>query len=974
MHSSNIGDLLALAGQPAKEASGQLAAEAHIHGVYGDPLGSATLQVVNGTIENQPFSRLYGNVNLADRLITLSSLELDTAGGIVSAKGTFQHAPDNFLVGHAQAHLAVNNVQLAQVKPLQQQQPVAGLIQMTADTAADVVQQNHQSALRIANVSADVSASGLQIQHQDAGSLTASARTANGTVTYQLTSDFAGSNVHINGHTGLNPDYPTVADASIQDLSISKVLQITGETSIPASGSLSADAHMSGTLHAPDANLRLNLSHGNIYQEPINHLRGSLSYSNTVLSISALELSAPAGNISLSGTFTHPADDFKSGSLTLKVNSSPIEVSKIEHVASAEPGLKGTLQLAADASARVLQTNGSPALRFSNLNAKAAFQNVTYNATPLGGANLNAQTKGQTLTFQMDSDLAKSQIRGSGQAQLIGSYPVRASVTFANVRYSNLEPLVGAGAGLPTPADALVEGEASIDGPVLAPDNLTGRLQINRFEVMTNPQPSPTGGPPTRKVDFENKGPIILALDHSVIQVQALHITGPAANLSASGSFNLKNASSPLGLTVGASLDLAALQDVNHDFYSSGRIALNSTVHGNLSQPLANGRIELTNANINYINSPNGLSNGNGVILLNGASATIQSLTGQTGGGTVSVAGFVGSSGPSLNFNLKATAQKVRVLYSGIGVVSNANLTLLGSTRRSLLNGTVTVTRLSYTSSSDAGSLLSAASAPPATPTAPSPLLTGMHLNVHILTSPDLRVVSTYTDSLEVAANLTVRGTAESPGVLGRLTVTNGQLVFFGNTYNVQTGAINFYDPNSIDPILNISLQTVAQGVSVTIGVSGAMDDLKLTYRSDPPLTFEQIVQLLATNTTPANPVIAAQQPPAQQQSLSQMGESALLGQAVANPLASRVQRVFGLTQLKIDPSFSGTNGQPDAQISLQQKIASNITFTYITDVTQTNGQIIRVQWDLTDKLSAVGLRDYNGNVSVELFYKFTKR
>jgi translocation and assembly module TamB len=148
---------------------------------------------------------------------------------------------------------------------------------------------------------------------------------------------------------------------------------------------------------------------------------------------------------------------------------------------------------------------------------------------------------------------------------------------------------------------------------------------------------------------------------------------------------------------------------------------------------------------------------------------------------------------------------------------------------------------------------------------------------------------------------------------------------------------------------------------------------MKLSYRSDPPLTFEQIVQLLATNTTPANPVIAAHQPTPPQQSYTQMGESAVLGQAVANPLASRVQRVFGLTQFKIDPSVAGANG-PSARVTLQQKIASNITFTYITDVQQTNAQIVRVEWDLSNNLSAVGLRDYNGNVSIEFFYKFTRQ
>jgi hypothetical protein len=152
------------------------------------------------------------------------------------------------------------------------------------------------------------------------------------------------------------------------------------------------------------------------------------------------------------------------------------------------------------------------------------------------------------------------------------------------------------------------------------------------------------------------------------------------------------------------------------------------------------------------------------------------------------------------------------------------------------------------------------------------------------------------------------------------------------------------------------------------------MNNLSLSYHSDPPLTFQQIVQLLATNTTPADPTIAAHQPTPTQQSLSQMGESAILGQAVANPLASRVQRVFGLTQFKIDPSISGSNGTPSARVTLQQKIAGNVTFTYITDVTQTNSEIVRVQWDLTPKFSAVTLHDYNGEVSVQFFYKFQTR
>jgi translocation and assembly module TamB len=728
---------------------------------------------------------------------------------------------------------------------------------------------------------------------------------------------------------------------------------------------------VSGTLQAPNANLDFRLVRAEAYQERINRLEGSVAYSNAQVQIPSLKLDVPAGSITLSGSFAHRPGDFNNGLLNLKMSSSELQLAKIAHVEQAKPGFAGDLHLDADISANLRDHNGARQILVSTLNANVAANGLRVNDRSLGQAKFQAITQGHSLKFGLDSDIAGSQIHGSGTSQLVGDYPTRANLSFGNVRYMNIAPFVSTATSTAPPA--FVAGQMSIDGPVLDPNRLRGRLQLSRLDVRTNPQMTPTGAPPLRVVDLQNQGPIIVSLSQSTLHVDQLKIAGPDTNITASGAINLKNGNNPLGLTVAADVDLSLLQDVNRDFYSSGAISLDATLRGTFTQPLVNGRIVLKNANVNYTQAPNGLSNANGIILLNGTSANIQTLTAESGGGKISVAGFVGY-GPVVNFDLRANANKVRVRYSGVSVTSNATISLIGSTRRSLLRGTVIIQRIVYNSSSDAGSLLSSASTPPSTPTAPSSLLAGMRLDIHILTAPDLRVASTYANRLEIFADMTVRGTAANPGMLGRVHVTNGQLVFFGNTYTVSTGTVNFYNPNSIEPVLDVSLETVAQGVSVTIGVSGTMDDLNLSYRSDPPLTFPQIVQLLATNTTPANPVIAAHQPAPAQQSLSQMGESAILGQAIANPLASRVQRVFGLSQFKIDPSVAGNNGTPTARVTLQQKVASNITFTYITDVTETNSQVVRVEWDFTGKLSAVALRDFNGNVSIQFFYKFKKR
>jgi translocation and assembly module TamB len=974
LRNGNMADVMSLAGSSIP-AAGDITADVHIRGAYGNPLGYAALQVLNGSIDNQPFDRFTTRADLTDRLITLSNLEVAESDARVDANGTFAHPRDSFATGHLQLHLQTANLKLADLQVLQRENAgVAGLVQLTADAAADLRQVNNQSAITVDSINADLSASGLRVQNQDAGQITATAHTINGDVNYRLASDFAGSSITLNGHTALTGQYATVADASIQNLSVEKLLSIAGQAAVPARGTLSADAQVSGTMNNPKANLNFALNNADVYGEPLTHLKGAVQYSNTAVNIPSLELTAPAGTLALSGSFNHPANNYQVGNIALHVNDTDIQLAKIEHVQSLRPGTSGVLHLAADLAARMQKLKGKPEFLFSKLNADLKAAALRTNNRDLGSLQFAANTNGQSLRFKLDSDIAQSQIHGSGTAQLVGDYPVNAKLSFANIRYENIAPFISVDASIRPSFNALVEGSVSAKGPLLNVDALAAELRLDHLEAQTSRHNSPTGGAPVRSVAFQNKGPILVRLNHSVIQIAQFHMEGRSTTLNAAGSIDFKNVNSPLHVDVDANADLGVLQDIDRDFYSSGNIAFNTSIRGSFNQPLVNGRLVLKNANVNYADIPNGLSNGNGVILLNGTSATIQNLTGESGGGKIAVTGFAGLTGQAITYNLRATANRVRVRYSGISIVSNATLSLTGNTKHSLATGRVIIQRIAYASTSDLGSILSSASVPSPAPSTPSGIIAGMKLEIQITTAPELRVVSEYTQRLQVEANLTVRGTAADPGIIGRISVTDGQLVFFGNQYTVNQGTINFYDPNAIQPILNISLETNAQGVNVNLGVSGPIDNLKLSYRSDPPLTFEQIVSLLATNTTPNDPSIAAHQPAAVQQSVAQMGESAVLGQAVANPIASRVKRVFGLSQFKVDPAFTGNGGIPTARVTLQEQIASNITFTYINDVSQPNAQIVRVEWALTPKFSAVALRDYNGVVSLEFFYKFKVR
>jgi translocation and assembly module TamB len=267
--------------------------------------------------------------------------------------------------------------------------------------------------------------------------------------------------------------------------------------------------------------------------------------------------------------------------------------------------------------------------------------------------------------------------------------------------------------------------------------------------------------------------------------------------------------------------------------------------------------------------------------------------------------------------------------------------------------------------------MLTQAATPPSAASASTGLLGGMRFDIKIQTAPDVQFRTTLTQNLQLDANVTLRGTPDHPGMLGRVVVTQGDVVFFGSKYTIDQGTVSFFDPNRINPVLNIDLETTVQGIDVSISVSGPMDRMKLSYRSDPPMQFSDLISLLASGKPPStDPVLAARAPAAPQQNFEQAGASTLLGQAVANPVSGRLQRLFGVSKLKIDPQITGTSNTPAATMTLQQQISRDITFTYIQDVTQSNPQIIRIEWAIDPQWSAIAQRDRNGIFDLDFFYK----
>src|SRR5262249_42205503 len=145
----------------------------------------------------------------------------------------------------------------------------------------------------------------------------------------------------------------------------------------------------------------------------------------------------------------------------------------------------------------------------------------------------------------------------------------------------------------------------------------------------------------------------------------------------------------PWDLKLTGKIELAILDSFNRDIRATGVSTIDATVRGAFGQPQVNGRMELANASFYFRGLPNGIEKANGVILFDRNRANIEKLTAQTGGGDISLAGFVGL-GNEMIYRLQAKATRVRVRYpEGVSTTVDADLSLTGTSSRSLLTGTV---------------------------------------------------------------------------------------------------------------------------------------------------------------------------------------------------------------------------------------------------------------------------------------------
>jgi len=83
--------------------------------------------------------------------------------------------------------------------------------------------------------------------------------------------------------------------------------------------------------------------------------------------------------------------------------------------------------------------------------------------------------------------------------------------------------------------------------------------------------------------------------------------------------------------------------------------------------------------------------------------------------------------------------------------------------------------------------------------------------------------------------------------------------------------------------------------------------------------------------------------------------------------VAGKLENVTGISQLTIDPLATNSQGNVGSQVAIQERVTGSLLLTVSTDVTNTQGQTVELEYQVNRRTSITALRDQNGGYAIGL-------
>lgn len=392
-----------------------------------------------------------------------------------------------------------------------------------------------------------------------------------------------------------------------------------------------------------------------------------------------------------------------------------------------------------------------------------------------------------------------------------------------------------------------------------------------------------------------------------------------------------------------------------------GRASMLVYIYENRKDPEIAGGIDIINSSLTLKKDIPTLSNFNATLSFNEDRLIVEKANGIFSEGAVQLGGTVYLK----DFDISKLAligkfNSVRWIFSprSWGYL-DGDFYLTGSKLQPMLTGNINIKKGIYAESLD-WVKLALKSGSGKTTLSKDMWINKLKLNLRIL-SNDFNINNNLA-LMSLKGDILLRGEITNPSLVGWITAKEGWIYFRGNKFEILRFLVQFNDPNTIRPYLNISARTNVSQYNVNLNLNGYLDQFNMILSSNPPLAENELLNLLVLgqNGTTKGQMVGATE-----------ATSFITGQ-IQGVIEERIRGLTGLDVINVEPGISKTTGSISPRVTIGKKLMDGkLTVTYSTATGTTAEQIIKVEYLIKKGISLVGLRDEIGGLSGAVKFRF---
>jgi len=742
-------------------------------------------------------------------------------------------------------------------------------------------------------------------------------------------------------HWNFLPSAQWTLHARLARASLTDLQEILG-TSYPATATLTADFQGRGTRRRPALKGTFLLEKMQAYGVRVDRASGMLSLRHDYIHITDAKIERDTGYIT--GSLLYKP---RERTADFRMIGTGINLAKFRFLQTKSLPIGGDVDF---------DLSGQGPLKAPQAHGTVHFIDLKFGKEVLDSFSGTIDSDGRTARLILHSQ-TKGRLDAAVQVGLADDYPLNGNLS---VDHIDLDPFIISGLHLRE-----LTGHSSIDGTLMlsgyAARPKTIAVSANLSRVSLNYE----------FVKLQNQGPIRLVYGNEEVRVEQARLNGTDTNFRISGYARFSG-NRELNLKLDGGINLRLATGLFPQLEARGAAQVNAAIGGTFSSPQFIGQAKIINASAHYGDFPTVLSNMNGEVIFDRSRLLLEKFAAEAGGGALTLSGSVAYGERPVRYEISAAARRVRVRYpEGVSWLLDGNLQFAGTTTGANLTGNTTVERVVFAPSVNFGSMLTASQTTLTGPSVSSPYLRNLQLDVRADAAPGMRI-DWGTAHFSAEGGVRVRGTWEHPVVLGNVHLLNGEMAFHGNTYHLNRGDIDFTSPFRFNPVLNVEIATTINPYEITLDFTGPASRLQVSYRSDPPLPSSDIINLLALGSQGEESALMTSSSTQAQN----FAASALLSEAVTSQIGAPVEKLFGITNFRIDPflastlATTGVTQTTEARVTIQKQVTPDLSVTYSTNAASNQQQVIEVDYSIRRNITIVALRDINGIYGISV--KFT--